>query len=118
MSAEGIVNNIIDCKADARILDASSCAAPLANIMQTGDCMDEALREQAKDASQPKLILNAEGIVNKTIDCKADAETFEASSGAVPPTSTMHPGDCMDQALRDQVKDPIQLKLILTPRAS
>ncbi len=40
----------------------------------------------------------------KVIDCKAEAQAFDASSGAVPPANIMRTGDCMDEALREQGK--------------
>ncbi len=45
-------------------------------------------------------------IAEKANDCKAEAETFDASSGTVSPTNIMHAGDCVDDALRKQAKVP------------
>jgi hypothetical protein len=73
--------------------------------------VDDALREQGKEPRQLKLTLHADGIVKKVIDCKTEAETFAASSGAVPPTSSLQAGSCMDDALREQGKEPRQLKM-------
>ncbi len=41
-----VEEKVIDCKAEAEAFDASSGAVPRANIMQTGNCMREALRGQ------------------------------------------------------------------------
>jgi hypothetical protein len=62
------------------------------------------------------LTLHADGIVKKVIDCKTEAETLDASSGAVPPTRSMQTGSCMDDALREQGKEPSQLKVDLACR--
>ncbi len=92
LNAEGVVSKIIDCKADAETFDASSGAAPLANIIQPGDCMDEARRDKGNDPSQLKVILNAQGVVSKIIDCKAVVQTFAASFGAAPFANIMQAG--------------------------
>ena len=41
-------------------------------------------------------------IAQKDIDCKAEAEAFDASSGAVSRTCYLQTGDCMGDALREQ----------------
>ena len=40
-------------------------------------------------------------------NAKAEAETFDASSGAVSLTDIMQTGDCMGEAFRGQGKDPL-----------
>ncbi len=52
-------------------------------------------------------------IAKNVIDRKADAETFDASSGAVSLTSIMQTGGCVGDALRGQGTDPNQLKMTL-----
>ncbi len=49
--------------------------------------------------------------MKKVIDCKAEAEPFAASSGAVSLTDIMQTEDCMGAALRGQGKGKGQLKL-------
>jgi hypothetical protein len=44
-------------------------------------------------------------IEKKVIECKAEAETFDASSGAVSQTNIVQTGGCMGDALRRQGKD-------------
>ena len=70
--------------------------------------MDEAFREQGKEPRQLRLTLHADDIVRRVIDCKTEADTFAASSGAVPPTSSLQTGTFMDDALREQGKEPRQ----------
>jgi hypothetical protein len=71
--------------------------------------MDEAFREQGKEPRQLNMALHANEIVQKVIDCKTEAETFTASSGAVPPTRSLQTGSGMDDALQEQGKEPRQL---------
>ena len=56
-----IAKKVIDCKVEAETFDASSAAVSLTSIMQTGDCMGDALRGQGTDPSQLKLALNSDG---------------------------------------------------------
>ncbi len=73
--------------------------------------MGDALRGQGKGKGQLKLILNSDGIlVKKVIDFKAEAEAFDASSGAVSLTNIMQTEDCLGEALRGQGKGNGQLK--------
>ncbi len=51
--------------------------------------------------------------IAKVIEYKGEAETFDASSGAVTPTCIRQTVDFMGDALREQGKDPSQLKLFL-----
>ncbi len=53
----------------------------------------------------------------KVIDCKAEAEAFDASPDAVPLTHIEQTDDCMGDALRGQGAEPNQLRLTLTPTA-
>ncbi len=50
-------------------------------------------------------------IAQKDIDCKAEAEAFDASSGAVSRTCNLQTGDCMGDASREQGTVPSQLQL-------
>ena len=52
-------------------------------------------------------------IAQKNTVCIAEAEAFEASSGAVSRTRNMQTGDCTGDAWREQGTDPSQLKLTL-----
>ncbi len=54
--------------------------------------------------SQLKFTLNSDGLVNKGIEFKAEAEAFDASSGAALLTNIMQTEGCMDDALRGQGK--------------
>ncbi len=44
--------------------------------------------------------MNSDGLVYKGIEFKAEAEAFDASSGAVLPTNIMQTEDCVGDALR------------------
>jgi hypothetical protein len=102
---------VIGCKAEAATFDAYSGAVPQPDIMQVGGCMDDALQGQCKDAGQLELTLNSDGMLaKKVIECKAEAATFDAYSGAVPQTDIMQAGGGMDDALRLQGKCKEQLE--------
>ncbi len=114
LSSDGIlVKKVIDFTAEAEAFDALSAAVSLTDIMQTGDCMGEALRGQGKGKGQLELTLNSDGIlVKKVIDFKA-----EAFAGAVSLTDIMQTEVCRDDALRRHGKVKGRLKLIVTPTA-
>ncbi len=50
----------------------------LTNIVQTEDCMGDALRGQGQGKGQLKLTLNSDGLVYKGIESKSEAEAFDA----------------------------------------
>jgi hypothetical protein len=66
------VKCVIDVKAEAAAFDASSGAVLLKNIMQSEDCMGDALRGQVVEPSQLELTLISDGIM-QTVGCMGDA---------------------------------------------
>ncbi len=57
--------------------------------------------------------MNSDGLVNEGIQFKAEAEAFDASSGAVLLTNNMQTEGCVGDDLRGQGKDLCQLELTL-----
>ncbi len=115
LNADGMLAKmVIKCKAEAATLDAYSGAAPQTKSMQAGGCIDDALWGQDKDAGQLELTLNADGMLAKmVIECKAEAATLDAYSGAAPQTDIMQAGSWISDALCGQCKDADQLELTL-----
>ncbi len=103
MNSVVLVDKGIELKAEAEAFYASSGAVLLTNFMQTDDCMGDALRGQSKGKSQLKFTLNSNGLVNNGIEFKAEADAFDASSGAVSLTNNMQTDDCVGDAFRGHI---------------
>ncbi len=115
LNSDGLVKKGIEFKAGAEAFDVTSGAVLLTIIMQTEDCMGDALRGQGKGKGkgQLKFTLNSDGLVNEGIELKAEAEAFDGSSDAMLITNIMQTEGCMGDALWGQGKGKSQLKLAL-----
>ncbi len=83
-----IAKKIIERKAEEEILDASSGGAAQTNIMQTGDCMSDALQWQCRESGKPRLTSCTEGTFGLlapgwgTMELKSHAEEAQTPAAA------------------------------------
>ncbi len=96
-------------KAEAEAFVLLSSAVPRASIMQTEDCVGNALRLHDKCKDQPEFNL-------QVIECKAEAKILDASSGAAAQTNIMQTGEVHERCLAGAGQGVVQAEADLALR--